>query len=144
MQTDLEKVRRIAAADNHLAVVATTRADGSVQSSVVNAGVLPHPVSGEPAVGFVTYGAVKLANLRARPAITLTFRAGWDWVAVEGRAELLGPDDGTLDPERVRLLLRDIFSAAGGHHDDWDAYDATMAAERRTAALVEPQRVYSN
>jgi PPOX class probable F420-dependent enzyme len=111
---------------------------------VVNAGVLPHPVSGEPVVAFVTYGAVKMANLRARPAVTLTFRAGWDWVAVEGRAELLGPDDGALDRERVRLLLRDIFSAAGGHHDDWDAYDAAMAAERRTAALVEPQRVYSN
>lgn len=144
MKSDLDKVRRVAAADHGLSVVATIRADGTVQSSVVNAGVLPHPVTGEPVVGFVTYGPVKLANLRARPRVTLTFRAGWDWVSVEGDAELLGPDDGELDAERVRLLLRDVFSAAGGEHDDWDAYDATMAAERRTAVLVSPRRVYSN
>jgi PPOX class probable F420-dependent enzyme len=144
MQSDLDKVRRVVVADHGLAVVATTRADGSVQSSVVNAGVLPHPVSGDPVVGFVTYGPVKLANLRARPTVTLTFRTGWDWVSVEGGAELLGPDDGELDAERVRHLLRDVFTAAGGEHDDWDAYDATMAAERRTAVLVAPRRIYSN
>ena len=144
MQTDLETVRRIAAADHHLAVVATTRADGSVQSSVVNAGVLPHPVNGDPVVAFVTYGRVKMENLRARPVVAVTFRAGWEWATVEGDAELVGPDDGTLDPERLRLLLRDVFTAAGGQHDDWDAYDATMAAERRTAVLVAPRRVYSN
>jgi PPOX class probable F420-dependent enzyme len=144
MQSDLEKLRRIAAADHHLAVVATTRADGSVQSSVVNAGVLAHPVGGEPVVAFVAAGAVKKANLRARPPVTLTFRAGWDWVAVEGRAELLGPDDGDLEPARLRQLLRDIFTAAGGQHEDWEAYDATMAAERRTAVLVVPRRVYTN
>lgn len=144
MRTDLEKVRRLAAADHGLAVVVTTRADGGVQASVVNAGVLPHPVSGEPVVAFVTYGPVKMANLRARPAVALTFRAGWDWVTVEGDAELLGPDDGALDPERVRRLLREVFTAAGGQHDDWDAYDAAMARERRTAVLVAPRRVYSN
>jgi len=36
---------RIAAADSHLAVIATTRADGSVQAAVVNAGMVAHPVS---------------------------------------------------------------------------------------------------
>ena len=144
MQVDLEMPQRIAAADQHLAVVATTRADGSVQSSVVNAGVLPHPLSGKPVVAFVTYGPVKMANLRARPAVAVTFRAGWQWATVEGDAELLGPDDGALEPERLRQLLRDVFTAAGGQHDDWDAYDATMVAERRTAVLVTPRRVYSN
>jgi len=49
-----------------------------------------------------------------------------------------------VDAERLRLLLREIFTAAGGTHDDWDAYDAAMAAERRTAVLVTPDRVYSN
>ena len=144
MQTDLETVQRIAAGDHYLAVVATTRADGTVQSSVVNAGVLPHPTSGEPVVAFVTYGPVKMGNLRARPSVAVTFRSGWQWATVEGDAELLGPDDGTLEPERVRRLLRDVFTAAGGQHDDWDAYDAAMVAERRTAVLVVPRRVYSN
>ncbi|GAA1905807.1 TIGR03618 family F420-dependent PPOX class oxidoreductase [Streptantibioticus ferralitis] len=144
--TDLKDVARIAAADHNLAVVATTRADGSVQASVVNAGITDHPVTGEPVVALVTYGRAKLANLRARPRATLTFRAGWNWATVEGRAEIVGPDDPFegIDAERLRLLLREIFTAAGGSHDDWAAYDRTMAEERRAAVLVHPERVYSN
>jgi hypothetical protein len=46
--TDLKDVARIAAADHNLAVVATTRADGSVQASVVNAGITDHPLSAVP------------------------------------------------------------------------------------------------
>ena len=42
------------------------------------------------------------------------------------------------------MLLRDIFTAAGGTHDDWNAYDAEMVAQRRTAVLVTPTRIYSN
>jgi PPOX class probable F420-dependent enzyme len=132
--------------DHGLAVVATLRADATIQSSLVNVGVLDHPATGEQVLGFVTYGRVKLANLRARPQVTTTFRAGWQWAAVEGRAELAGPDDPRpwLDPERLRLLLREIFTAAGGTHDDWANYDRTMAEQRRTAVLISPSRVYSN
>jgi len=49
-----------------------------------------------------------------------------------------------VDDERVRLLLREIFTAAGGTHEDFDTYDRVMLQERRTAALVYPERVYSN
>ena len=64
---------------------------------------------------------------------------------VPASTEPAGPDDalGDLDAERIRLLLREIFTAAGGTHDDWDTYDRVMAAERRTAVLVTPDRVYS-
>lgn len=143
---NLTDVARLAAADRYLAVVATTRADGSVQASVVNAGVTAHPVTGRDVVAFVTYGRAKLAHLRARPRATLTFRAGWSWVTVEGAVDIAGPDD-PLDgvgAERLRLLLRDIFAAAGGTHDDWEAYDREMAAQRRAAVLVHPERVYGN
>lgn len=97
-------------------------------------------------VAFVTYGKVKLANLRARPQVTTTFRHGWNWVTVEGHTQLAGPDDAPpwLDAEGLRLLLRAVFVAAGGQHDDWDEYDRVMAEQRRTVALVEPRRVYSN
>ena len=63
---------------------------------------------------------------------------------IGGHRDLAGPDDplGDLDPERIRLLLREIFTAAGGTHDDWDTYDRVMAEERRTAVLVTPDRVY--
>ncbi|MYU17208.1 TIGR03618 family F420-dependent PPOX class oxidoreductase [Streptomyces sp. SID8361] len=144
--TDLQEVDRIAAADHHLAVVSTTRADSSVQASVVNAGIVGHPVSGEPVVAFVTYGRAKLAHLRARPRATVVFRAGWNWAAVEGRTEIAGPDDPFpgVDQERLRLLLREIFTAAGGTHDDWAAYDRVMVEQGRAAVFVHPERVYSN
>jgi hypothetical protein len=48
-----------------------------------------------------------------------------------------------VDAERLRLLLRQIFSAAGGTHDDWDEFDRTMERERRTAVFVEPQKTSS-
>lgn len=111
---------------------------------MVNAGILNHPISGERVVAFVTYGAAKRAHLRARPHATLTFRAGWEWMTVEGGVELLGPNDSGLDPERVRLLLREIYQAAGGEHDDWAEYDRTMQRQRRIAVLVTPYRVYGN
>jgi PPOX class probable F420-dependent enzyme len=132
--------------ERFLAVVSTVRADGTIQSSVVNAGVLAHPVTGEQVVGIVTYGRAKLANLRARPQVTVAFRAGGEWVSVEGRAGLAGPGDPHpgIDPDRLRLLLREIFQAAGGAHDDWEAFDQVMAEQRRTAVLVTPTRVYSN
>jgi PPOX class probable F420-dependent enzyme len=142
---DLDDVAALVLQEHGLAVVATARADGTIQASVVNAGVLGHPATGRPVVGFVTYGPVKLAHLRARPQITLTFRHGWQWLAVEGRAELAGPDDPPswpADGDRLRLLLREVFSAAGGTHDDWAEYDRVMADQRRTAVLVEPDRVY--
>jgi PPOX class probable F420-dependent enzyme len=144
--TTLENVVRLGAAEQFLAVIATVRQDGTVQSSLVNAGVMVHPMSGRPVVAFVTYGKAKLGNLRVRAQIAVTFRSLWEWATVEGRAELIGPDDphDAVDAERLRLLLREIFVAAGGSHDDWDAYDTTMLAQGRTAVFVEPTRVYSN
>jgi PPOX class probable F420-dependent enzyme len=142
----LDEVVELARREQFLAVVATARADSSVQSSLVNAGVLAHPITGEPSVAFVTYGAAKLRNLRARPNLAVTFRSGWAWATVEGRAELIGPDDANphVDAERLRVILRDIFVAAGGQHDDWDAYDRTMVEQRRVAVFVSPTRIYSN
>ena len=43
----------------------------------------------------------------------------------------------------MRTLLRDVFVAAGGTHDDWDEYDRVMRDQRRTAVFVAPTRVYS-
>lgn len=137
-------MERIAARDDYLAVVATTREDATVQSSVVNAGIIEHPVSGDRVVAFVSHGAAKNAHLRARPHATLTFRAGWQWIAVEGGTELMGPDDPALDADRLRLLLREIYRAAGGDHDDWAEYDRVMRRQRRTAVLLTPDRSYSN
>ncbi len=145
--TDLADFARLVAGDHGLCVVSTLRGDGTIQSSVVNAGVLDHPVTGRPVVGLVARGGSrKLANLRARPQATIVVRAGWQWAAAEGPAELAGPGDPLpgLDAGQLPRLLRAVFTAAGGTHDDWDTYDRVMAAERRTAVLVEPRRVYAS
>jgi PPOX class probable F420-dependent enzyme len=133
--------------DHGLCVVSTLRGDGTIQSSVVNAGVLAHPVTGAQVVGLVARGgSMKLANLRARPRATIVVRAGWQWAAAEGPAEIAGPEDPLpgFDPAQVPTLLRDVFTAAGGTHDDWPTYDRVMAEERRAAVLITPDRVYSN
>lgn len=142
--TSLDAFAALARQVDGLSVVSTLRADGTIQSSLVNAGVLTSPLDGEQVVAFVTYGKVKLGNLRARPQVTLATHAGWRWAAVEGRAAIIGPDDphADFDAERLRVLLRDVFVAAGGTHDDWDEYDRVMRAERRAAVLVTPTRAY--
>ncbi|HYO01102.1 MAG TPA: TIGR03618 family F420-dependent PPOX class oxidoreductase [Mycobacterium sp.] len=144
--TTLDDAVGLAAAESGLAVVSTVRGDGTVQASLVNAGSFPHPASGEQTLAFVTYGRVKLANLRARPQIAVTFRSGWRWATVEGTAELAGPADPQpwLAGDALRLLLREVFTAAGGHHDDWAEYDRVVAEQRRTVVLITPTRVYSN
>jgi PPOX class probable F420-dependent enzyme len=141
--TDLDL---IGAQDHHLAVVATTRADGTVQASVVNAGLLAHPVSGEQVIAFVTYGKAKLANLRSRPWATVVFRAGWQWASAEGHCDIIGPDDPFpgFDPAALAELLRAVFRAAGGAHDDWVTFDRVMQEERRCAVLLRVERIYSN
>jgi PPOX class probable F420-dependent enzyme len=146
MTIDLAAVRGLVAQDHGLATVTVVRADGSPHSSLVNAGVLDHPLTGEPVVGYVTYGKVKLANLRARPATAVAWRVGWQWAGVEGPAQLIGPDDAVdgSDAERLRVLLREVFTACGGTHDDWDAYDTAMREERRVAVLIRPTRIYGS
>jgi PPOX class probable F420-dependent enzyme len=139
----LQEFARLVDGDHGLCVLSVLRPDGTIQSSVVNAGVLPHPVTGAQVVGLVSRGdAYKLGYLRARPRATIVIRAGWQWASAEGPVQLAGPDDPMpgVDAERLRLLLREIFTAAGGTHDDWPTYDRVMAGERRVAVLVAPER----
>lgn len=141
---DLAAFDELVPLDHGLCVLSTARADGSIAAAVVNAGVLPHPLTGEPVVGLVARGLRKLEHLRAQGRATVVVRAEWRWAAVEGDAEIYGPDDPhpAIDGEALRLLLRNIFIAAGGTHDDWDTYDRTMADERSAAVLVIPRRTY--
>jgi PPOX class probable F420-dependent enzyme len=144
---DLDAFARLVPLDHGLVVVSTARSDGTIQSSVVNAGVIDHPVRDQRVVAFVAAGSShRLRNLRARPRASVVVRAGWQWAGAEGPTELAGPDDRLdgIDDERRRLLLRHIFVAAGGTHDDWDEYDRVMAEERRVAVLLDPQRTYGN
>ena len=140
----IDEVKQLAGSEQGLCVVSTTRPDGSVHASVVNAGPMTHPATGAEVFALVARGAAnKVGLIRAAGRASLTFRRGWRWAGVEGPAEVI---DGDNLPAGVELpgLLRDIFTAAGGTHDDWDEFDRVMADERRLAILIDPVRVIGN
>jgi hypothetical protein len=143
----IDDARRLVQLELGLSTLSSVRSDGSVQLIVVNAGIVEHPVTGDDVAAFVARGGTrKIEHLRKHPWAALNWRAGWAWVTVEGTAELCGPDDplAGVDAEDVRLLLRKIARASGTVEDDWAEYDRVVAAERRTAVLINPQRIYQN
>jgi PPOX class probable F420-dependent enzyme len=142
----LDDVRALIDRGGHRCVVSTVRADGSIQSSVVSAGLAEHPLTGGPVLAFTTPAtSVKLRFLRARPRATLVFQPDYHWASVEGEVDLVGYDDPFegVDADGVRRLLRRVFTAAGGTHDDWADYDRAMVEQRRTAVLLRPTRVFA-
>lgn len=142
---DLALVNEVAAGDHHLAVVAVARADGSVQTSVVSAGVIDDPVDASKGVGFVANGgSAKLRLLRETGKATVTFKNGFRWAAVSGPARLIGPDDPGSDELDLPATIRSVFRAAGGTHDDWAEFDRVMADDRRCAVFVRADRITSN
>ena len=68
--TTLDDAASLGAKEHGLTVISTLRADGTIQSSVVNAGVMRHPLAEQTVLAFVSYGRVKLANLRVRPQLS--------------------------------------------------------------------------
>ena len=140
----MDEVKQLAASEQGLCVVAMTRADGSVHASVINAGPMAHPVTGDDVFAFVARGAARKVGLVSSCGrVSLTYRRGWQWAGVEGPAAVI---DATNTPGDLDLptLLRQIFTAAGGTHEDWDEFDRVMAAEGRVAVFVEPERFIGN
>ncbi len=143
----LDDMKTFLATETGLATVSTTEADGRVLSSIVNCGVIDHPLTGEPCVALVSRGsAARIGHLRRGSEITVAARRGWNWVAATGPANLIGPADlpGNFDADKLRMLLREIFQAAGGTHDDYDEYDRAMIEDGRVAVLVAPERILGN
>lgn len=144
---DLDDVKRYLADETGLATISTTQADGRVLSSIANCGVIDHPLTGEPCVALVSTGrAARLRHVRRGSEVTIAAQRGWTWVSVTGPVDLIGPADPVdgIDAEALRLLLREIFAAAGGTHDDLDEYDRVMAEDGRTAMLIAPERIIGN
>jgi PPOX class probable F420-dependent enzyme len=147
MDSGLARLSELAAQDRHLGVLITTGDDGAPQVSVVNCGIVDDPTTGWPRVALVARPGAKTRNLRRRPTATLVVRAGWEWIAVSGATTTIGPGDiaqHQIAPSEFTRLLRDIFHAAGGQHDDLTVYDAVMASERRCAVLIRPDRFTTN
>lgn len=142
--TTIKDLERLAGGDRGLVTISVARPDGSVHSSVVNAAVMGHPVTGERVVATVLRGpSWKLRRLREHRRATVLFRVDWDWGSIDGPVDLIGPNDpfDGFAAGEVPQLLRDVFTAAGGTHDDWDEYDRVMAEDGRTAVFIHPERL---
>ena len=145
--SDIEIFSNYLSEETGLVTVSTTQVDGKVLSSVVNCGMIEHPLTGATCVAFVSGSrAARLEHIDRGSQVTITARRGWAWSSVTGPADLIRPEQvpESIDKEQMRLLLREVFHAAGGVHDDLEEYDRAMAQEGRVVVCVTPERVLGN
>ena len=142
--SDIEIFSNYLLEETGLVTVSTTQVDGRVLSSVVNCGMIEHPLTGDTCVAFVSGSkAARLKHIDRGSQVTITARRGWAWSSITGPADLIRPEQvpESIDKEQMRLLLREVFHAAGGVHDDLEEYDRAMAQEGRVVVCVTPERV---
>ena len=124
---DLDEARGVLR-EQHRAVLATMRDDGTPQMSPVLAAL-----DGDGrAVVSTRETAVKVRNLRRDPRLWLcVLPDGFfgRWVQVEGSVEIVPLPD-AMDG------LMDYYRRVTGEHENWDEYRATMRAERRVLLRV--------
>ena len=145
--SDIETLRNYLSEETGLATISTIQIDGRILSSVVNCGIIEHPLTGDTCVAFVSTGhAARLKHIRRGSQVTIAVRRGWNWLSATGPADLIGPDDLSdgIDSQRLRLLLREVFQAAGGTHENFEEYDKIMTNERRVVVCVFPERILGN
>ena len=116
-------------ADNHDAVLSTTRSNGATQLSVVT-------------VGFHKGGAIFTTTKSRAKFINLNSSSDWrPYVVLEGNATIFS--DTTTDPKTLKEVLRATYrSAAGREHPDWNEYDMSMKRDSRVAILVNAKNIY--
>lgn len=118
-------------AHNHRAVLATSRADGNPQLSLVAAGVEDDTV-----VVSTRETAIKTKNLRRRPRASLivfTDSFYGNSVQVEGPVEVVSL------PEAMEGLVA-YYRQVSGEHPDWNEYRAAMEQEQRVLLRITVER----
>jgi PPOX class probable F420-dependent enzyme len=119
-------------ADRHQWVLATTRADGRPQMSLVTGGMT---ADGRLAVSTYPQRA-KAKNVRRNPLVSIAVMGddfGSAWIQIDGDAEVIDM------PEACDAFV-EYFRSIGGEHDDWDEYRQAMADQGKCMILVEPTR----
>ena len=120
---------------NHRAVLATTRADGKPQLSLVAAAT-----DGDVVMVSTRDTAVKAKNLRLRPyASVIVFTEAFygESVQVEGPVEI-------VDLPAAMDGLVDYYRRVSGEHPDWDDYRAAMEREHRVLLRITVERAGPN
>jgi PPOX class probable F420-dependent enzyme len=128
---DLDDARAVIREQHH-AVLATMRRDGTPQLSPVAAAV---DADGRVVVSS-RETAVKTKNVRRDPRAWLcVFPDGFfgRWVQVEGSVEVVSL------PEAMDGLV-EYYRSIAGEHDDWDDYRAAMQREQRVLIRLDLTR----
>jgi PPOX class probable F420-dependent enzyme len=128
---DLDEARAVIR-EQHRAVLATTRDDGTPQMSPVLVAV---DDDGRALVS-TRASAVEVGKLRRDPRTWLCVLADGffgRWVQVEGRAEIVSL------PEAMDGL-EDYYRRVVGQHENWDDYRAAMQREQRVLLRVTLDR----
>ncbi len=122
--------------ENHRAVLAARRKDGSPQLSPVAAAV---DDQGRVVVSS-RETAVKTKNLRRDPRVSLcVMNDGFygPWVQVDGVAEVVSL------PDAMDGLVA-YYRQISGEHPDWDEYRAAMQREKRVVLRITVDRAGPN
>jgi PPOX class probable F420-dependent enzyme len=118
--------------EKHRWVLATTRADGRPQMSMVTGGIT---AAGQLAISTYPH-RVKARNVRLDPLVSVAVmgdRFNDAWVQVDGTATVVDmPGAGDEFVEYYRCI--------SGEHPDWDEYRRAMADQGKCLILVEPTR----
>ncbi len=128
---DLDQARAVIR-EQHRAVLATVREDGTPQMSPV---LVALDDDGRALIS-TRETAAKVRNLRRDRRMWLcVLPDGFfgRWVQVEGRAEIVA------QPEALDGLV-DYYRRVAGEHDNWDDYRSEMQRERRVLLRVELDR----
>ncbi|HEU0086388.1 MAG TPA: PPOX class F420-dependent oxidoreductase [Pseudonocardiaceae bacterium] len=125
---DLDKARAVLA-EQHRAVLATMRPDGTPQMSPVLAAV---DEAGRVLVS-TRQTAFKVRNLRRDPRVWLCVLPDeffGRWIQVGGTARIVEL------PEAMEPLV-DYYRRLSGEHENWDDYRAAMQREQRVLLQIE-------
>ena len=128
---DLDEARAVVA-QQHRAVLATMRKDGTPQMSPI---LVTTDDQGRLVASSRT-SAFKVRNARRDPRVWLCVLSDeffGRWVQIEGNVEIIEL------PEAMELLV-DYYRSISGEHPDWDAYRASMKKEKRVIIRVTPTR----
>jgi PPOX class probable F420-dependent enzyme len=124
---DVEDARQFVR-EQHNAVLATRRRDGSAQLSPVTCSV--------DAEGHIVIStretAVKTKNIRRDPRVSLCVMSDGfygKWIQIDGRAEIV-----SLPAAMGRLV--DYYRSLRGEHPDWDDYRAAMERDQRLVLRI--------
>jgi PPOX class probable F420-dependent enzyme len=119
--------------ENHRAVLAARRRDGSLHLTLVTCGL-----DGEGRVIISsTEDRIKVKNLRRDPRASLCVmrdRFFGGGVQIQGAAVILSL------PEAMEPLIDYFRRVAGREHPDWNEYRRAMESERRVLIRIEIER----